>query len=79
VLERDRREGETLASAVAQRVRHPERVTIHYFDDGFVDALAGHLDATNELRARCAGRRLALAVHNRRGTLRRQSTIHTAG
>ncbi len=78
VLERDRREGESLARAVSQKVRHPERVTVHYFDEGVVDALAAHLDSTNDVRAHRGDRRLALSVANRRGELRTVTEVHTA-
>lgn len=78
VLERDEGEGRELARVIARKVRHPDRVTVHYFDEGVVDDLAAHLDATNEMRGHLGDAQLALTVTSRRGDLRMLTGIHTA-
>ncbi len=76
ILRRQRSDAEALAGALAGKVRHRQRVEIWHFDRGFVDALAGALDATNEVRAERSGGSLRLAVRSRRGEQALASRVH---
>jgi uncharacterized protein YaeQ len=75
ILRRTRGEAARLDDAMEGRVKHRARVQLIAFADGFVDALAAHLDRTNDLEARRSENEIALVVSNRRGRFEKTSPL----
>ncbi|WP_051260984.1 YaeQ family protein [Desulfovibrio inopinatus] len=78
ILRRNAYEAATLLDAGRGRLKRPERVTVRYFEDGFVNGFAGCLDTANSVDARREEDRLSLSIQNRRGRNVLESTVSTA-
>ena len=89
ILRRTQRDALLLAQSLG-RMRFPERVHILSFDKGFVDALAGALDATNHIRAAIGphpevlsgiglGAQPDVHMHHKAGHKQKPPAVHTAG
>ena len=76
LLRRQRQDADLLLRSLEGRLRHPERVELLHFDDGFVDRFAGALGTTNEIEAERTDARLDLALRNRGGESRLVSRVH---
>lgn len=77
ILRRNAGEGIRLAAAVAEKVRRPENVTVHYFDSGVVDALADRLDASNTILGHRSEGHLAFTLENRHGTKQIETAVRS--
>lgn len=76
ILRRTRRDAEQLAASLKGEVRHPERVRIIAFDNGFVDAIGANLTTTNRIRAMRHADALDLHCENRVDTFDLTSRLH---
>ncbi len=76
LLRRQRQDAELLLRSLEGRVRHPERVEVLHFDDGFVDRFAGALGTTNEIEAQRTDARLEIVLRNRSGECRLATRVH---
>ena len=76
LLRCQRQDAALLLRLLEGRVRHPERVELLYFDDGFVDRFAGALGTTNEIEAERTDVRLEMVLRNRGGECRFASRVH---
>lgn len=79
ILKRRRQEAELLRRLLDGRIKHPGRVHLIAFDDGFVDELSTRLDGTNRLAVDRGPDHLALRLDNRRGPRELETAIIRVG
>lgn len=76
ILRREERDGRALADAIEADgpIKHP--LQLLWFDDGFVDAFAESLDASNTLTCVRSPERIDMVLNNRGGEHRLSSRLH---
>ena len=77
ILRRTRREAEILVANMKGKIKHAGRVSLIWFDDGFVDQLAKVLDSVNRCSGSQADDQLTLVVSNRHGEIELRSGIYS--